>query len=1242
MPRHFVRVDLAGGAKDFERVAVQPGSPLLDSSGSNLRTFHKWLGSRIAGAKWDGDTVLFYARGRDGSIADDVAGRPATEAELRGRLQPELEALKSQLKEVQTATPNEASLHRFLTSQLEEHISKIGAYDPNPFFFQVKSPGGESSLIWCCGYARKSTPATAARVCPNGECGLLTMTEPESAGMCARCDTPLKQERRFPWLAAAVVLLILLAAGVGGGLFWMNSRSDSEVAKDDSTNKTSRKEKETRNVHSLRGQVVDAQSGRAIADVQLRVNSTEATEAAETTDDEGKFELNNLADDSVEIEFTAAGYAPQTIARQFPADGDPTEPGPVEIKLKGSVVLAGTIIDVFTEQPVAGATVSVGELPVTCTTDSDGHFQIEGLRGGVETAVTVTAAGYQAEKSQEKLADSGEVMIGIPLTGNAALKGTVMQLGSDTPVPGAKVSIVGSSLNVVADDKGEFQLSGIRGGSKAELEATAEGYALQRLKLDLPANSHLPVRIGLAGEAILTGQVVDATTDKGIGKAQLNIVGTPHKTQTKEDGSFRIEGCRSGKVKITVTAPGYPEQDVDQILATGKDTELVVKLAGEGLMVGEVVDSVTGSPVADAAISLKSRQGKTDKDGKFRFDRVPLGAVDVEIAAPGYLDQQLTRRLVAEEESSLLVRLVGDASLVGQVIEVETKKPVAGAFVTLEGSRLAVKTDEDGRFRMDGPRSGKAKLNVTAQGFDAHEADVQLASSKETKLVIELGKTTTPTVDPVPKEVPVSERPFVEFFGVRSRASSVGFVVDCSGSMSGERIRRTKAELAKSIIDLNPKQHFFISFFSDSERPMPGRSPVPASPLEKVVGYNWMKTVPAAGGTEPESALQLVAKMKPHVIFLLSDGEFSPLSDETLALFEQNKIAVNTLAFEDESGAELLKGIANTTGGTYRFVPVGKLPANFELMIDTRLAMLLADALADPSPSDPQQYRKALVEFCDQEDFGPRQNATPAEVEKAISDWKNWWVQYKLVPYDEKATESELLKEMRHPEPVRRWAALEAARIRKLDAAGDYIVALQDIDADVRAAAHRALVALAGRDYGSVAGTDKAARDKAIAGWKGWLSRQKIIAGFPKLSSPELAVRFGHADADMRKAAFAEAARRKLMNPDAYIAAFNDPDIAVRNAAHDALVKSINGQVDHGPAPDAGADQWQQAAEKWQAWRDQQIEQQAQLELRQAKALLRKKDPATMKAAERRLLDILKKYPKTKAAKEIQDVLDGN
>jgi len=1241
MPRHIVRVDLAGGAKDFERVAVQPGSPLLDSSGSNLRTFHKWLGSRLAGAKWDGDTVLYYARSRDGSIADDVQGRPASEADLRGRLQPELEALQEQLKEVQTATPNEASLHRFLTGQLEEHIAKIGAYDPNPYFFQVKNPGGESNLIWCCGYARKPTPATAARLCPNEECGLLTMTEPESAATCGRCDTALTQERRIPWLAAAIVLFILLAAGVGGGFFWLNSKGDPEVAKGDSTKQGSGNEEETRVGHSLRGQVVDEQSGQPIAGAQLRINTADV---AASSDAQGSFQFKGIAEDSVEIEVTAAGYTSQTITQQFSGKGDsgPDEPKPLEIKLKGNVVLTGTIVDGFTEQPVAEATVSVGDPPITATTGADGQFRIEGLRGGIESDVSVSAAGYRKEEVKEELADGGEVVIAIPLAGNAELKGTVIQLGSDKPVPGAKISIAGSSHSAIADEKGEFQLSGIRGGSKTVIEATAEGYALQRLKLDLPPDSQTPVRLGLAGEAILAGKVVDAATDKGIAAAQVTIAGTTHKVETKGDGTFRIEGCRSGEVKIEVAAEGYPSQTLDQELATGKDTEVVAKLAGEGLIAGEVVDSVTGAPVADAAIALDSRQVKSDKEGKFRFDRTPVGAMDVSISAPGYLAQQLTRRLVAKEESSVLVRLVGDASLVGQVIEADSKKPVANAFVTLAGSRLAVKTDEDGRFRMDGPRSGEAKLNVTADGFDVHEAEVQLASAKETKLVVELGKKTTTAVDTTPNEVPVSERPFVEFFGVRSRASSVGFVVDCSGSMSGDRIRRTKAELAKSIIDLNPKQHFFISFFSDSERPMPGRSPVPASPLEKVIGYNWMKTVPAAGGTQPESALQLVAKMKPHVIFLLSDGEFSPLSDETLELFEQEKIAVNTLAFEDESGAELLQEIANTTGGTYRFVPTGKLPANFELMIDTRLAMLLADALADPSPSDPQQYRKALVEFCDQEDFGPRQNATPAEVEKAISDWKSWWVQYRLVPYNEKATESELLKEMRHPEPVRRWAALEAARIRKLDVASDYIVALQDIDANVRAAAHRALVALAGRDYGSVAGADKAARDKAIEGWKGWLARKKIIAGFPKLSSPELAVRFGHTDADMRKAAFAEAANRKLRNPDAYIAAFNDPDVAVRSDAHDALVKSIDGEVDHGPAPDAGEAQWQQATKKWQAWRDQQIEQKAQLELRQAKALLRKKDPATMKAAERRLLDIVKKYPNTKAAKEIRDVLNGN
>ena len=83
-----------------------------------------------------------------------------------------------------------------------------------------------------------------------------------------------------------------------------------------------------------------------------------------------------------------------------------------------------------------------------------------------------------------------------------------------------------------------------------------------------------------------------------------------------------------------------------------------------------------------------------------------------------------------------------------------------------------------------------------------------------------------------------------------------------------------------------------------------------------------MGSVEANGGTNPEPALAIAARLNPDVIYLLSDGEFQPLNTRTLKLLTHQKITVHTIAFESPEGERTLRQISNATGGTHRFEPV--------------------------------------------------------------------------------------------------------------------------------------------------------------------------------------------------------------------------------------------------------------------------------------------------------------------------------
>jgi hypothetical protein len=172
----------------------------------------------------------------------------------------------------------------------------------------------------------------------------------------------------------------------------------------------------------------------------------------------------------------------------------------------------------------------------------------------------------------------------------------------------------------------------------------------------------------------------------------------------------------------------------------------------------------------------------------------------------------------------------------------------------------------------------------------------------------------------------------VGFFGTRARADSVVFIVDMSGSMEGHRFDRAVEELTHSLNLLQPTQKFFIFFYNGVTFPMEingvthhsDRIPklVPATVGIRAKAIKWIKAFHPEGDTAPEDAIERALKMKPQVIYFLTDGEIPNTTRSTAKRCNADgKTVIHTIAFEYEGGAEQLRGIAYDSKGKYRFVP---------------------------------------------------------------------------------------------------------------------------------------------------------------------------------------------------------------------------------------------------------------------------------------------------------------------------------
>ena len=162
----------------------------------------------------------------------------------------------------------------------------------------------------------------------------------------------------------------------------------------------------------------------------------------------------------------------------------------------------------------------------------------------------------------------------------------------------------------------------------------------------------------------------------------------------------------------------------------------------------------------------------------------------------------------------------------------------------------------------------------------------------------------------------------VSFFGTVSRGNKFVFIIDKSGSMSGNRLAAAKKELCSTLKGLKPTDKFMIYFFSDAAQAMPARAMLAGTPKNIQWATDWVRGRSVDGGTNPTQALSWCFNLRPDTVWLLTDGQFAdgPALDAIAAGNRQLKARINTLAFHDKAGANILQRIARENDGTYRFV----------------------------------------------------------------------------------------------------------------------------------------------------------------------------------------------------------------------------------------------------------------------------------------------------------------------------------
>lgn len=182
--------------------------------------------------------------------------------------------------------------------------------------------------------------------------------------------------------------------------------------------------------------------------------------------------------------------------------------------------------------------------------------------------------------------------------------------------------------------------------------------------------------------------------------------------------------------------------------------------------------------------------------------------------------------------------------------------------------------------------------------------------------------------------------PGAAFMGTQDQGSKVVFVVDASGSMTSHNsMQVAKASLMSSLQALDGNQQFLIIFYDDKPTVLHLRDAqkpqlYAATEIHKTLARQKIAGIHPGSGTHHVPALEMALRLRPDVIFFLTDGQEPPIYDgelESLKRLNVQKTRIHSIEFgvgQEVSATanprNFLRKLSAQNGGTYRYYDVTK------------------------------------------------------------------------------------------------------------------------------------------------------------------------------------------------------------------------------------------------------------------------------------------------------------------------------
>lgn len=489
--------------------------------------------------------------------------------------------------------------------------------------------------------------------------------------------------------------------------------------------------------------VVAGADGEPVAGAWIKAqarNQFGSTARTTTADADGRFRIDGLSTDLVDLGVRGAGY-PLLVRPGVRVDSE----DPVLIELLHGGVVTGRVVDAGGNS-AAGVPVRLrvehdrrsGGSPLLWgprdsfprrVTDAEGRFRFDDVPSGTWSAEARN--GAEAAKVEAfELAPGAEREIALVL-GTADRLTVIVTTASGEPVAGA---------NILVRPDGEARLSGYGwtgGNGEAQVDispgpATVEveherlGDESRKVELAKGANE---LRIELHPTAEIAGTVrshdgaplalatIEAVTEHSFDTEfrQLNTV-------SGQDGAFRVTGVEPGSYIITARSPGHADGGPETPIRVDRDAieGMEILLQPEARIAG-VVSGLSPSDFAQVEIRAwkdsRSRKATPDTEGNFSLEGLSPGTwrVTATRGVPGS-ERRITENVTVEQaadETFVELRFERGLRLSGQVLE--DGEPLAGARLGIAGQ--SIRTDREGYFSLEGLEPGRTHVRISRPDF---------------------------------------------------------------------------------------------------------------------------------------------------------------------------------------------------------------------------------------------------------------------------------------------------------------------------------------------------------------------------------------------------------------------------------------------------------------------------------------------------------------------------------------------